>query len=285
MRSLEQSYAAAARLIDDADSLVICAGAGIGVDSGLPDFRGPSGFWQVYPALGRAKIRFEEIASPAAFKKHPTLAWGFYGHRLRLYRDVVPHEGFRLLRTLAESMPHGGFVFTSNVDGQFQKAGFPESRVVECHGSIHHLQCLDRCSDAIWTAANFEPEVDQESCQLISEMPRCPDCGALARPAILMFSDWEWAEGRTRLQSAKLTEWRRSAARPVVIEIGAGSAIATVRHFSHSQTAPLVRINPTEWQVPHQSDIGIPTGALEGVLGIWSALNPGSLDFTTSNGA
>jgi NAD-dependent SIR2 family protein deacetylase len=285
MRSLEQSYAAAARLIDDADSLVICAGAGIGVDSGLPDFRGPSGFWQVYPALGRAKIRFEEIASPAAFKKHPTLAWGFYGHRLRLYRDVVPHEGFRLLQTLAASMPRGAFVFTSNVDGQFQKAGFPESRVVECHGSIHHLQCLDRCSDAIWTAANFEPEVDQESCQLISEMPRCPDCGALARPAILMFSDWEWAEGRTRLQSARLTDWRRSAERPVVIEIGAGSAIATVRHFSHSQTAPLIRINPTEWQVPHQSDVGIPTGALEGVLGIWSALNPGSLDFTTSNGA
>jgi NAD-dependent SIR2 family protein deacetylase len=285
MRSLEQSYAAAARLIDDADSLVICAGAGIGVDSGLPDFRGPSGFWQVYPALGRAKIRFEEIASPAAFKNHPTLAWGFYGHRLKLYRDVVPHDGFRLLRTLAESMPHGGFVFTSNVDGQFQKAGFPESRVVECHGSIHHLQCLDRCTDAIWTAADFEPEVDPESCLLISEMPRCPDCGALARPAILMFSDWEWAEGRTRLQSARLTDWRRSAVRPVVIEIGAGSAIATVRHFSHSQTAPLVRINPTEWQVPHQSDVGIPSGALEGVLGIWNALAPGSLDFTNSNGA
>lgn len=285
MRSPEQSYAAAARMIDDADSLVICAGAGMGVDSGLPDFRGPSGFWQEYPALGRAKIRFEEIASPAAFKNHPTLAWGFYGHRLKLYRDVVPHDGFRLLRTLAESMPHGGFVFTSNVDGQFQKAGFPESRVVECHGSIHHLQCLDRCTDAIWTAADFEPEVDSESCLLISEMPRCPDCGALARPAILMFSDWEWAEGRTRLQSARLTDWRRSAVRPVVIEIGAGSAIATVRHFSHSQTAPLVRINPTEWQVPHQSDVGIPTGALEGVLGIWNALAPGSLDFTNRNGA
>ena len=84
MRNLEHSYATAAHLIDEADSLVICAGAGIGVDPGLPDFRGPGGFWQAYPALGRARIRFEEIASPAAFKQHPTLAWGFYGHRLRL---------------------------------------------------------------------------------------------------------------------------------------------------------------------------------------------------------
>lgn len=82
----EKHFAAAARLIDEADSLIIAAGAGMGVDSGLPDFRGVGGFWQAYPALGRAKIRFEEIASPATFERDPTLAWGFYGHRLNLYR-------------------------------------------------------------------------------------------------------------------------------------------------------------------------------------------------------
>jgi NAD-dependent SIR2 family protein deacetylase len=274
MLSLDEMYSRAARLIDEADSLIICAGAGMGIDSGLPDFRGPGGFWKVYPALGLAKLRFEEIASPAAFKSRPTLAWGFYGHRLNLYRTTHPHGGFRMLKELSASMPHGGFAFTSNVDAQFQKAGFSESEVVECHGSIHFLQCLEHCTDGIWPASDFEPEVDEASCRIVSDMPRCINCGALARPAILMFNDWDWAEGRTRLQSANFSVWRSRSERPVVIEIGAGSAIATVRHFSHSQEVPIIRINPTEYQVPRSVDVGIPTGALEGIQGIWKVLAP-----------
>lgn len=126
MSDLAESFARAARLIDAADSLIICTGAGMGIDSGLPDFRGPGAFWKVYPALGQAKLRFEEIASPAAFKTRPTLAWGFYGHRLNLYRSTQPHAGFQMLKEIGDSLPHGGYVFTSNVDAQFQKARFPE---------------------------------------------------------------------------------------------------------------------------------------------------------------
>lgn len=70
---LAKRFNAAAHLIDEADSLIIAAGAGMGVDSGLPDFRGVSGFWQAYPALGRAKIRFESIASPATFERDPSV--------------------------------------------------------------------------------------------------------------------------------------------------------------------------------------------------------------------
>lgn len=272
MNDLAEAFAKAARLIDAADSLIICTGAGMGIDSGLPDFRGPGGFWKVYAALGQVKLRFEEIASPATFKSRPTLAWGFYGHRLNLYRSTQPHAGFRMLKDIADSLPHRGFVFTSNVDAQFQKAGFPESMVVECHGTIHFLQCLEQCSDGIWPADGFEPVIDEESCRIVSDMPRCINCGALARPAILMFNDGDWAEGRTRLQSARFSQWRSRAERPVVVEIGAGSSIATVRHFSHSQEAPIIRINPTEYQVPRSTDVGIPTGALDGVSGIVAAL-------------
>ena len=146
--------------------MIITAGAGMGVDSGLPDFRGPQGFWGAYPALGRAGIKFESIASPDYFRSDPVLAWGFYGHRLNLYRKTEPHDGFRVLRAIADKLPHNAFVFTSNVDGQFQKSGFAESQVVECHGSIHHLQCLDGCSEDIWPATELEPEVDEERCRM-----------------------------------------------------------------------------------------------------------------------
>ncbi|MFM0002100.1 hypothetical protein PQR57_13865 [Paraburkholderia dipogonis] len=133
----------AAAWLREADGLLITAGAGMGVDSGLPDFRGRDGVWRAYPALLHHGFSFENMANPARFAEHPKLAWGFYGHRLKLYRDTVPHEGFATLRRWADRMSRGVFVFTSNVDGQFQKAGFPESRVHECHGSIHALQCLD----------------------------------------------------------------------------------------------------------------------------------------------
>jgi NAD-dependent SIR2 family protein deacetylase len=265
-------YAGAARLIGQADGLVICAGAGIGVDSGLPDFRGPGGFWQAYPALGRARIRFEEIASPEAFRRDPRLAWGFYGHRLRLYRETVPHGGFALLLALAGRVRRGGFVFTSNVDGQFQRAGFAESDIVECHGSIHHLQCTEPCSDAIWSADGLVPEVDLENCRIVSDLPSCPRCGGLARPAILMFNDWDWAEHRTRGQIERLNRWRDRTQRPVAIEIGAGDAVATVRAFAEGLGAPLIRINPRQWQVARESDIGIAVGALQGIAGILAAL-------------
>ncbi len=83
---LEEKLAQAARLIGSAKALVIAAGAGMGIDSGLPDFRGDEGFLRAYPALGRQGLCFQTIASPPAFEQVPLTAWGFYGHRLNLYR-------------------------------------------------------------------------------------------------------------------------------------------------------------------------------------------------------
>jgi NAD-dependent SIR2 family protein deacetylase len=109
---------AAARLAGEADALLVCAGAGMGVDSGLPDFRGDAGF-----------------------------NWG-------------------------ERLPHGVRVFTSNVDGQFQRAGF--DGVAEAHGSIHHLQCLRPCSDDVWPAGDVEVDVDADTMRAVPPLPPPP---------------------------------------------------------------------------------------------------------------
>ncbi|WP_367889727.1 hypothetical protein [Burkholderia sp. S171] len=93
--------------LNEADGLLITAGAGMGVDSGLPDFLGPEGFWRAYPALRAHGMCFHDIASPAALKKSPTLGWSFYGHRLALYRATEPHEGFRILASWAARMTQG----------------------------------------------------------------------------------------------------------------------------------------------------------------------------------
>ncbi|PLZ00065.1 NAD-dependent deacetylase [Burkholderia sp. WAC0059] len=253
----DEALARAVQWLREADGLLVTAGAGMGVDSGLPDFRGAAGFWRAYPALHAEGVRFEDIANLAAFHHDPVRAWGFYGHRLNLYRQTVPHRGFDILRHWGERMEHGAFVFTSNVDGQFQKAGFAEDRIAECHGSIHWLQCADPCSAELWPADGLTLAVDEARCRLLSPLPRCPRCGAVARPAILMFGDYDWIETRTDRQMAQLRGWLTALCTPVVVELGAGRAIPTVRYFSERHGPRVIRINPRDHVISPRHGIGI----------------------------
>ena len=98
------------------------------------------------PELG---LDFVSLANPRWFAEDPTLAWGFYGHRLDLYRRTRPHAGFAILRAWSSRMRRGGFVFTSNVDGHFQRSGFPEEQVAEVHGSFDGMQCTGDCDIGI----------------------------------------------------------------------------------------------------------------------------------------
>lgn len=259
-------------LLTTADSLIISAGAGMGVDSGLPDFRGNAGMWQAYPALGRAKMDFTAIANPQAFIDSPRLAWGFYGHRLDLYRKITPHQGFARLQQIADSLGLPYFVFTSNVDGQFDKAGFDPERIYECHGSIHHMQCSRPCTHDIWTADDLIPLIDNERCEWLGQLSTCPHCSALARPNILMFSDGAWLSERSDRQAAHLQRFLDSHKNPVVIEIGAGLAVPTVRRFSNAFAPRLIRINPKDSHAPAGS-ICLATTAQAGIEMIWQALN------------
>lgn len=272
-----RQVAAAAAAVDAADAVLVTAGAGFGVDSGLPDFRGDEGFWRSYPALGRSRTAFTSIASPAAFRSRPEVAWGFYGHRLALYRRTVPHAGFAILRRWAAAKPWPAFVFTSNVDGQFQAAGYDPERLYECHGSIHHLQCSRPCSTDIWSADGFAPDVDETQCRLRGALPVCPRCGALARPNVLMFGDGEWIEARAAAQQRRLDAWLRTVRRPVVVELGAGTAVPSVRFFSERAAREhggvLVRINPREPQLPSRLGVGLASGALDALRQIDAALS------------
>lgn len=256
----------AAQLINESSALIIAAGAGMGVDSGLPDFRGSDGFWKAYPALAAAKIDFYSIACPDAFHLNIRRAWGFYGHRLQLYRNTIPHAGFNILKHIGESKPDGYTIFTSNVDGQFQKSGFDENLIYECHGSIHYLQCLEPCCNEIWPAT-FKPNIDMDTCTFLSSLPCCKYCDGFARPNIKMFDDPHWNSERSNSQKLRQKKWLNSADHPVIIEIGAGTDIETVRHFTHQISmfdgGHIVRINPTDCKTRSKKDIGLAGGALE----------------------
>jgi NAD-dependent SIR2 family protein deacetylase len=270
---LESPVKTAAAAIAGARSLVITAGAGMGVDSGLPDFRGPQGFWKAYPPYKRLGIDFVGAANPAHFEQDPAFGWGFYGHRTNLYRDIVPHAGFHILRELITRLSIPTFVVTSNVDGQFQKAGFVEAEILEVHGSIHQLQCSVPCSRSI--CENREQIPVDTNTMRAERIPRCIRCGAVARPNILMFGDWSWISDRSDRQRQRFEKFiDANAASIVVLELGAGTAIPTLRNLGEQlgrrYGATMIRINPREAEIdpPH---VSLALGALDGLRKIAAA--------------
>jgi NAD-dependent SIR2 family protein deacetylase len=273
---LKEDIKKAALALKNADAVLITAGAGIGVDSGLPDFRGNKGFWKAYPPIAKLGLSFVEMASPRWFHSDPQLAWAFYGHRLNLYRKTEPHKGFTQLLEIAEQKIGGYFVFTSNVDGQFQKAGYRKDLIVECHGSIHHLQCSNVCSHKIWDANRTEIEINEDTFKAEEPLPKCQDCGMITRPNILMFGDWDWLPHRTDEQSQRMRTWLKRVydekMNLVVVEMGAGESVPTVRmkseHVVQLHCGTLIRINPRDYSVPPQH-IGIPLGGAEGIKQIF----------------
>ena len=253
----ENEIQRAVTAIRQSDALVISAGAGMGVDSGLPDFRGNEGFWNAYPPFKKLGLSFYDLANPEWFRSNPRQAWGFYGHRLNLYKTTEPHRGFDILLKWAQSKPAGYFVYTSNVDGHFQQKGFQPDRVFECHGSFSFLQCRKPCSDQLWSADAANVVIDDSTMLAEEPIPECPNCGRAARPNILMFGDWQWVERFHAEQYEKYQQWYSSLSsdqRVTVVEVGAGTAVPSVRNESERRTRDpnhsLIRINLRESEGP-----------------------------------
>src|SRR5262245_17439816 len=98
--------------------------------------------------------------NPMLFTTAPELAWGRAGHQLSMFRQTRPHRGYEVLLDWSRRVPLGSFVITSNVDGLFACAGFPEERILEGHGSIHFMQCTRACTPDVWSAADYVPRIN-----------------------------------------------------------------------------------------------------------------------------
>ncbi|HEY8036174.1 MAG TPA: Sir2 family NAD-dependent protein deacetylase [Methylobacter sp.] len=259
----------AATAIVAAESILITAGAGMGVDSGLPDFRGQQGFWKLHPPYVAAGLSFSDLANPIWFQRNPARAWGFYGYRYQRYQQTNPHPGFAILKRWQDNAHQQGFVVTSNVDGQFQKAGFSEERIYECHGAIRYLQCSASCKNEVWTDPELSFDIEPQQLLATGNLPRCPHCGELARPNVLMFGDRNWLSSRSDQQRQRFYAWKSAMTnkKVVTIELGAGSSVGGIRCMGASMPGTLIRINPRETQGP-PGTISLAMGALEALQAI-----------------
>lgn len=258
----------AATLIGHASALLVTAGAGMSADSGLPTFRDEGGLWRIHTPLEIAGV------TPNSFDRDPAAAWGFYATRRQHCLRTTPHAGFSALRRWVGRVRDGYFVYTSNVDEHFQRAGFDEGRLVECHGTLSATQCMERCCEEVFPLAEAL-QLNAETGRVEGPLPQCPRCGGLARPNVLLFYDFSWVSRRMNEQHDRMESWLEalpSGKSLVVLEIGAGTAVPTVRvcgeDVARRHHAPLIRINPGEAALEDIPGVSLELPALQALLAL-----------------
>jgi NAD-dependent deacetylase len=159
-----------AALVRERQPVVVLTGAGISTESGIPDFRSPTGIWAQYDPM--------EYATIGAFRRDPVKVWEFYALRFSVLTGAEPNAGHRALAEL-ERRGLVEAIVTQNVDGLHQRAGSRD--VVEVHGSIRTASCLD-CGERL---ALEEVVSSLEA----SPAPACPRCGEILKPDVVMFGE------------------------------------------------------------------------------------------------
>jgi len=260
--------------IQNAEAILVFAGAGMSVDSGLPTYRDKEGFWNDYPLYRGIKKNYAAMVSPHGFSKSPNFTWGFFANQYKLYKNAEPHAGYtELLRILNEKEEY--FVTTTNVDGMFLKAGIPKNHLHEAHGSIHKLQCTRLCHREAWNIQTLAIEIDYSTMNALDPLPLCPSCGEVSRPNIFMFGDtdesyiWEASQNSAK----RFRDWRKKNIhkKVVIFEIGVGAEGLkkhVKQYYKEFSDVTLIRINPeldnSYGDTVHQ----VNKGAKDGILAL-----------------
>jgi NAD-dependent deacetylase len=186
-----------AELIRSRQPCVVLTGAGVSTESGIPDFRSPTGLWAQFDPF--------EYGSIEAFRADPVKVWSFYKPRVAMLTEAEPNAAHVALAEL-ERLGFVQAVVTQNIDLLHERAGSQE--VVEVHGSIRSATCpgcgvrepLDRVLELLAEA----------------DAPACPACGEILKPDVVFFGELLPAEAIERA-----SELARAAALLLVV----GSAL------------------------------------------------------------
>lgn len=204
-----------------ASRITVLTGAGVSAASGIPTFRGAGGLW--------GGLSAEALASARGFAADPKLVWEWYDWRRQLIRRAEPNAAHHALAAWTQAR-QGITLITQNVDGLHERAGARD--VLRLHGSIWHLRCWHDChaSGDSWT---------DESVPLAPLPPRCPHCGALARPGVIWFGE--------PLDRRILAAAARACECDVFLSVGTSSIVypaAGLIHDAKRHGAFTIEINP-----------------------------------------
>lgn len=210
-----------------ARSVVALTGSGISAESGIPTFReAQTGLW--------SRCDPQQLATPEAFMRDPSLVWEWYEWRRQLVGEAEPNPGHRALADLEKRVP-GFTLVTQNVDGLHQRAGSQD--VIELHGNILRTICSAE-------------RIEVEPAQTADKPPICPGCGAPLRPDVVWFGE---------MLPAGAMEAASVAARScdVFLSIGTSSLVypaASLPYEALSAEATVVEVNPEDTPLTPKAD-------------------------------
>ena len=159
-----------AELVCERGPVVALTGAGISTESGIPDFRSPTGIW--------AEFDPQEYATIEAFRADPVKIWRFYALRFRALTEAEPNAGHVALAEL-EHAGLVGAVVTQNIDLLHERAGSRE--VVEVHGSIRTSSC--RACGVRYELKDVLRALEHDG------VPRCVECNEVLKPDVVFFGE------------------------------------------------------------------------------------------------
>ncbi len=165
--SLDASLTKAAAILRAAKRVAVLTGAGISAESGLATFRGAGGLWEGH--------RVEEVATPRAFQRDPTLVWRFYNLRRANLATVKPNPGHDALVDIEKRLGDQFTLITQNVDSLHYAAG--SKNVLEIHGALRRVRCT-RCT-----------RITERGTEALPDLPRCDKCDGLLRPDVVWFEE------------------------------------------------------------------------------------------------
>jgi NAD-dependent deacetylase len=160
--------------VDQSTRVVVLTGAGISTESGIPDFRGPQGVWTKDPKAEKLSNIHYYMADPDVRR----LAW--QGRLEHPAWTAIPNAGHRALVELERRGKLHALV-TQNIDGLHQRAGNSADCVVEVHGTVHDVVCM-QCS---WRGP-MKDALDRV--QAGDADPACLECGGILKSATISFA-------------------------------------------------------------------------------------------------
>ncbi len=229
---------AAIERLHGASRVAVLTGAGISAESGIPTFRdAQTGLWAQYNP--------EDLASPAAYAMDAKLVWEWYVWRYELCANASPNAAHEKLATFEQRVPEFLLV-TQNVDGLHARAG--SERLVELHGNIMQARC-ESCHLRFVLESGFEIP------------PKCPTCGARARPNAVWFGE---QLPRRELERAQLA-FQTCEVALVIGTSGVVEPAASLGRIAKNRGAYLIELNPLETPLSSFADASIRAGAVFGL--------------------
>ncbi|CAF1318582.1 unnamed protein product [Adineta ricciae] len=265
----------AAECVRKADVLLIAAGAGMGVDAGIPDYYG--GIQRAHPRLADIGLNIYDLSNHTLFAQNPALAWGHWVTRQREYMNIRPHVGYQMLYNWAQCRKRTVRVITTNLDRHFLCSGFAPDDVFEMHGSMYDAQCMYNCGANPWPLDTTNmPSVNLNTMQLLGSPPLCIKCGGSARICTALAVDGHWNTSNVEVARTRHETFFREMSTDrtlTVLEIGCGTVMAKVRveatrivaeHRMRGGQAIHIRINLHQAHIDeHEDNISLPFSALD----------------------